>query len=90
MNRLEFLTSLRYNLEKGGLPREDIEDALASARSSVQKSDLELFRKYFLGMLDEGIYLAPSQFEAIFVSAAHTESDIDRTVDAARKVFKNL
>ena len=58
--------------------------------ADVQKSDLELFRRYFLGMLDEGIYLAPSQFEAIFVSAAHTESDIDRTVDAARKVFKNL
>ena len=58
--------------------------------ADVQKSDLDLFRRYFLGMLDEGIYLAPSQFEAIFVSAAHTESDIDRTVDAARKVFKNL
>ena len=58
--------------------------------TDVQKSDLELFRRYFLGMLDEGIYLAPSQFEAIFVSAAHTESDIDRTVDAARKVFKTL
>ena len=58
--------------------------------ADVQKSDLELFRKYFLGMLNEGIYLAPSQFEAIFVSAAHTESDIDRTVDAARKVFKTL
>ena len=56
----------------------------------MQKSDLELFRRYFLGMLDEGIYLAPSQFEAIFVSAAHTESDIDRTVDAAKKVFKTL
>jgi glutamate-1-semialdehyde 2,1-aminomutase len=58
--------------------------------ADVQKSDLELFRRYFLGMLDEGIYLAPSQFEAIFVSAAHTESDIDRTVDAAKKVFKAL
>ena len=58
--------------------------------ADVQKSDLELFRRYFLGMLDEGIYLAPSQFEAIFVSAAHTESDIDRTIDAARKVFKSL
>ena len=58
--------------------------------ADVQKSDLELFRRYFLGMLDQGIYLAPSQFEAIFVSAAHTESDIDRTVDAAKKVFKNL
>ena len=58
--------------------------------ADVQKSDLELFRRYFLGMLDQGIYLAPSQFEAIFVSAAHTENDIDRTVDAARKVFKTL
>ena len=58
--------------------------------ADVQKSDLDLFRRYFLGMLNEGIYLAPSQFEAIFVSAAHTESDIDKTVDAARKVFKNL
>jgi glutamate-1-semialdehyde 2,1-aminomutase len=61
-----------------------------SCFADVQKSDLELFRRYFLGMLDEGIYLAPSQFEAIFVSAAHTESDIDRTVNAARKVFKTL
>ena len=58
--------------------------------ADVQKSDLELFRRYFLGMLDEGIYLAPSQFEAIFVSAAHTEADIDRTVEAAKKVFKTL
>jgi glutamate-1-semialdehyde 2,1-aminomutase len=58
--------------------------------ADVQKSDLDLFRRYFLGMLDQGIYLAPSQFEAIFVSASHTESDIDRTVDAARKVFKDL
>mgnify|MGYP002624137663 CR=1 FL=1 len=58
--------------------------------ADVQKSDLKLFRKYFLGMLDEEIYLAPSQFEAIFVSAAHTDEDIDRTVEAARKVFRNL
>jgi glutamate-1-semialdehyde 2,1-aminomutase len=41
-------------------------------------------------MLDEGFYFAPSQFEAIFVSAVHTEVDIDRTVEAARKVFKKL
>jgi glutamate-1-semialdehyde 2,1-aminomutase len=61
-----------------------------SCFADVQKSDLELFRRYFLGMLDEGIYLAPSQFEAIFVSAAHSEADIDRTIEAARKVFKTL
>ena len=58
--------------------------------ADVQKSDLELFRRYFLGMLDEGIYLAPSQFEAIFVSATHTEADIDRTIDAAKRVFNKL
>ena len=61
-----------------------------SCFADVQKSDLELFRRYFLGMLDEGIYLAPSQFEAIFVSAAHTEDEIDRTVEAAKKVFAKL
>ena len=58
--------------------------------ADVQKSDLELFRRYFLGMLNEGIYLAPSQFEAIFVSAAHSDDDIARTVEAAHKVFKTL
>ncbi len=58
--------------------------------ADVQKSDLELFRRYFLGMLDEGFYFAPSQFEAIFVSAAHSEDEIDRTVDAAKRVFRNL
>ncbi|MCF0225457.1 MAG: aspartate aminotransferase family protein, partial [Fibrobacter sp.] len=58
--------------------------------ADVQKSDLELFRKYFLGMLDNGIYLAPSQFEAIFVSSAHTDEDIVKTVDAAQKVFGTL
>jgi glutamate-1-semialdehyde 2,1-aminomutase len=36
-------------------------------------------------MLERGIYLAPSQFEAAFVSAAHTEEDIDRTIEAARE-----
>jgi len=41
-------------------------------------------------MLEEGIYLAPSQFEAGFISAAHTAEDIDRTVAAAAKVMKAL
>ena len=58
--------------------------------ADVQKSDLELFRRYFLGMLDEGFYFAPSQFEAIFVSAVHTEDEINRTVEAAKRVFKKL
>ena len=54
------------------------------------KSDRDRFKKFFHGMLEEGIYLAPSQFEAGFISAAHTTEDIDRTVHAAAKVFRNL
>src|SRR6185369_8370902 len=45
--------------------------------------DTKAFAKYFLAMLDEGIYLAPSQFETAFVSAAHSEADIERTIAAA-------
>jgi glutamate-1-semialdehyde 2,1-aminomutase len=48
---------------------------------SVKKADTELYAKYFHGMLDKGVYLAPSQFEAMFVSYAHTENDIDETLD---------
>jgi glutamate-1-semialdehyde 2,1-aminomutase len=52
--------------------------------------DTKSFAKYFLGMLDEGIYLAPSQFETAFVSAAHSDSDIDKTIAAAAKCFKSI
>jgi glutamate-1-semialdehyde 2,1-aminomutase len=54
------------------------------------KSDRERFKKYFHGMLDQGIYLAPSPFEAGFLSTAHSEADIEQTVKAAAKVFGNL
>ncbi len=57
---------------------------------SAKKSDTQLFARWFREMLAEGIYLAPSQFEAAFVSIAHTEADIDRTLTAARSVFKKL
>src|SRR5579863_8122551 len=50
---------------------------------SAKRSDAERFRQFFHWMLDHGIYLAPSQFEAGFVSAAHTEQDIAKTVEAA-------
>jgi glutamate-1-semialdehyde 2,1-aminomutase len=49
----------------------------------ARKSDRELFAKYFGAMLDRGVYLAPSQFEANFLSAAHTARDVERTVAAA-------
>ncbi|HTS75629.1 MAG TPA: glutamate-1-semialdehyde 2,1-aminomutase [Bryobacteraceae bacterium] len=56
---------------------------------SARRSDTARFGKFFHFMLDHGIYLAPSQFEAGFVSAAHSESDIRATVDAARDFFKS-
>jgi glutamate-1-semialdehyde 2,1-aminomutase len=54
---------------------------------SAKASDTGRFRQFFHWMLDHGIYLAPSQFEAGFISAAHGEQDIVRTVDTAREFF---
>ena len=54
------------------------------------KCDREKFAKYFHGMLESGVYLAPSQFEAGFISAAHDEESIEKTVSAALKVMKQL
>jgi len=58
--------------------------------ASAAKCDTARFGKFHRAMLDEGIYLPPSQFEAAFLSTAHTDEDIHRTVEAARKAFKNL
>lgn len=52
-------------------------------------SDTQMFREYFHWMLQRGIYLAPSQFEAAFVSTAHTEQDIRRTADIAHQFFES-
>jgi glutamate-1-semialdehyde 2,1-aminomutase len=52
------------------------------------KSDRARFAKYFHAMLAEGIYLAPSQFEAGFISTAHSREDIEKTVRAAAKALK--
>jgi glutamate-1-semialdehyde 2,1-aminomutase len=56
----------------------------------AKTSDLNMFSAYYRKMLDRGIYLAPSQFEAVFVSAAHTDQDIDKTLKAAEKVFSEI
>ncbi len=58
--------------------------------ADAMKSDRERFKKYFHGMLNEGVYLAPSQFEAGFISTAHSTEDIDTTVRAAARVMKEL
>ena len=56
----------------------------------AKKSDLAKFGRFHRGMLERGVYLAPSQFEAGFTSLAHTEEDVDRTLDAARAVMSSL
>jgi len=58
--------------------------------SQIAKADLDRFRKFFHGMLDQGIYLAPSAFEAGFVSSAHGDTEIGRTIDAATRVFETI
>ncbi|MCS7164114.1 MAG: glutamate-1-semialdehyde 2,1-aminomutase [Thermodesulfovibrio sp.] len=57
---------------------------------TAKTSDTEKFKKFFLGMLKNGIYLAPSQFEAGFISLAHSEKDIEKTIKVAYKIFKEL
>ncbi len=56
----------------------------------AKTSDLSKFSRFHRGMLERGVYLAPSQFEAGFTSLAHTEEDIDRTLEAARAVLSSL
>ncbi|HJU54030.1 MAG TPA: glutamate-1-semialdehyde 2,1-aminomutase, partial [Pyrinomonadaceae bacterium] len=56
--------------------------------ATASKSNRNLYGRFFHAMLDEGVYLAPSQFEAGFISLAHTDEMLDRTVEAARNALK--
>ncbi len=56
----------------------------------VTECDIKRFQAFYRGMLAEGIYFAPSAFEAGFMSQAHTDTDIQQTLDAAEKVFSNI
>lgn len=56
----------------------------------AKTSDLDRFAKFYRLMLEKGVYLAPSQFEASFVSLAHTDADIQETIDAARQAMSEL
>ncbi|MDR7434339.1 MAG: glutamate-1-semialdehyde 2,1-aminomutase [Armatimonadota bacterium] len=63
-------------------PVENFDDA--------NRSDKQQFSRFFWGMLERGVYIPPSQFEAWFVSLSHSEKEIERTVEAAREVFRHL
>jgi glutamate-1-semialdehyde 2,1-aminomutase len=65
-------------------------DAEVTDWPTAARSDRERYGRFFHAMLEEGVYLAPSQFEAAFIGAAHTDELLDRTVNAARKAFRAL
>ena len=58
--------------------------------ASAKKSDTAAFGKFFGSLLEQGVYFPPSQFEAVFVSAAHSEHDITETVEAAGRAMDKL
>ena len=58
--------------------------------SQASDCNIELFKKFFNAMLKKGIYLAPSAYEAGFLSTAHTDDDINTTIEAASAVFSSL
>ncbi len=66
------------------------EDERVDYYEQVANSNQERFNKFFHGMLDEGVYLAPSAFEAGFVSAEHGDAEIEHTINAAKKVLASL
>ena len=75
INRVGSMLTLFF----AGHPVRNLEDA--------KRSDLDRFRKFFQGMLEAGVYLPPSQFEACFISRAHTREDLEFTVTAAERVW---
>ena len=58
--------------------------------ADAEASDTKAYARFFHGMLDRGVYIAPSQFEAGFVSMAHTDEDIDRAVEVGSQVLRGL
>ena len=57
---------------------------------SAATSDTEAFGRFFRAMMESGVYLPPSQFEAAFLSAAHTDADVEETIAAAREAFAGM
>jgi glutamate-1-semialdehyde 2,1-aminomutase len=74
----------------GGLVGFFFSDDEVTDYDGARATDAETYARFFRGMLERGIYLPPSRFEALFVGAAHTEEHIDRVVDAARTVLSGL
>ena len=58
--------------------------------ATAKRSDTDLFSRFFSGLLSRSIYIAPSQFESLFLSLAHTDDDLDRTLEACRSVIREM
>ena len=68
---------------KAGLSRKEVIDY-----ESVTTCDTDFFKRYFCAMLEEGVYIAPSQFEAGFMSTVHTDEDIEKTIACSKKALE--
>src|SRR3990170_1981418 len=79
-----------YNTRVGSMLCTFFTEGPVTDHASAKRSDTSAFAKFFLAMLEEGIYLAPSQFEAVFLSTAHEAEHIEKTIRAAHKAFKKL
>ncbi len=90
------LEALRASGEKGCVNRAGslltmfLGPASVTDADEARRSDTAKFAKFFHRMIEHGIYLPPSQFEAMFVSVAHGDDAIDATIDAARESLRNL
>ena len=62
-------------------------DNPVNSYDAARSSDLEQFRRWYLGLLEQGIYAAPSQFEAMFLCNAHTDEEVERIIDCAGRIF---
>ncbi len=97
---VEFFNELRSNFEHSGFPCTSyqvssmagfyFQEGPVTNYTEAARSDTKLFGRYFHGLLDEGIYIAPSQFESMFISSAHTDSDLEKTVKIHKEVLKKI
>lgn len=79
-----------YNTRVGSMVCTFFTETPVTDYASAKKSDTVRFGKFFISMLEEGVYLAPSQFEAAFLSTAHNEAYIEKTISSAYRAFKTL
>ncbi|MGM7703307.1 glutamate-1-semialdehyde 2,1-aminomutase [Pseudalkalibacillus sp. Hm43] len=86
----KYSVPLSLNRLKGALTLYFGSDEVVTNYEQAERSDGEMFARFFNLMLDQGINLAPSKYEAWFLTTAHTEEDIDQTIQAVEHAFKNL